>query len=60
VDSSCTCDFDSRLQIEPFKQRDWEAKRREGDLKDVQQAGSKLGVKAEVIQVRLMRVRMAV
>lgn len=47
------------LQIEPFKQRDWEAKRRESDLKDVQQAGSKLGVKAEVIQVCATRCRLA-
>lgn len=41
------------VQIEPFKQRDWEQKRRENDLKDVTQAGSKLGVKPEVIQVGL-------
>ncbi len=39
------------LQVDPFKQRDWEAKRRENDLKDVTQAGSKLGIKAEVIKV---------
>jgi hypothetical protein len=40
------------MQIEPFKQRDWEAKRRESDLQDVIKAGSKLGAQAEVIQVR--------
>lgn len=40
------------VQVEPVKQRDWEAKRRENDLKDVAQAGSKLGVKREVIEVR--------
>lgn len=45
---SCCC------QIEPFKQRDWEAKRRENDLKDVTQAGSKLGIKAGVIQVGIL------
>lgn len=41
-------------QVEPVKQRDWEAKRRENDLKDVAQAGSKMGVKREVIEVRRM------
>jgi hypothetical protein len=46
-----------QFEIEPFKQRDWEAKRREGDLKDVQQAGSKLGVKAEVIQNNLQQLQ---
>jgi hypothetical protein len=40
------------VQVEPVKQRDWEAKRRENDLKDVAQAGSKMGVKREVIEVR--------
>lgn len=46
-----------QFEIEPFKQRDWEAKRRENDLKDVQQAGSKLGVKAKVIQNNLQQLQ---
>lgn len=44
-------------QVEPFKQRDWEAKRQESDLKDVTQAGSKLGIKAEVLQDNLAQLQ---
>lgn len=46
-----------QFEIEPFKQRDWEAKRRESDLQDVIKAGSKLGAQAEVIQANLQQLQ---
>jgi len=45
------------VQVEPFKQRDWEAKRQEKDLQEVSQAGSKLGIKAEVIRDNLQQLQ---
>lgn len=45
----------TQKQVEPFKQRDWEAKRQANDLKEVQQAAGRLGVKADVIEVGAAR-----